>query len=217
MRISLFIGILAVVASTHPKGGPKVYLGAKSAGNTWNAARDQSQEMSKDFAKDCPEVQVTTNAQDADYQVLLNHLEIGLFVRDNQIAVTDMFGNLLSQMEKGSIKGGLKKACVYILSDWSNQAIARQRLVQAVNASFQRDRTVGYAEILGDKLTVHSEHANAMHFRMILANEWQRSMMQRAGIATFGYTNDGDQTFTYDVETKQVTSATTEQAVAQNK
>jgi hypothetical protein len=217
MRISLFIGILAVAASTHTQDGPKVYLGAKSAGNTLNAARDQSQEMAKDFAKDCPEIHVTTSAQDADYQVLLNHLEVGLFVRDNQVAITDMFGNLLSQMEKGSIKSGLKKACAYILSDWSNQTVARQRLVQAINASFQRDRTAGYAEISGDKLTVHSEHANPMHFRMILANEWQRSMMQRAGIATFGYTNDSDQNFTFDVETNQVTSAVTEQAVAQNK
>ena len=78
-------------------------------------------EMSKDFEKVCPSVRVTINQQVADYTVILNHIELGLFARDNQIQVADKNGDLLKTKEGGGIKGGVKKACDLILADWAKQ------------------------------------------------------------------------------------------------
>jgi hypothetical protein len=98
---------------------PRVFLQSASHGNTWNARRDQSMEMSKDFEKVCPGVRVTINQQVADYTVLLNHIELGLFARDNQLQVADKNGDLLQTKEGGGIKGGVKKVCDLILADWA--------------------------------------------------------------------------------------------------
>lgn len=100
---------------------PRVFLQSASHGNTWNARRDQSMEMSKDFEKECPGVRVTVNQQLADYTVLLNHIEVGLFARDNQMQVADKNGDLLQTKEGGGIKGGVKKVCELIVADWTKQ------------------------------------------------------------------------------------------------
>ncbi len=100
---------------------PRVFLQAASHGNTWNARRDQSMEMGKDFEKVCPGVRVTINQQAADYTVILNHIEVGLFARDNQMQIADKNGDLLETKEGGGIKGGVKKVCDLILSDWAKQ------------------------------------------------------------------------------------------------
>jgi hypothetical protein len=101
---------------------PRVFLQSSSHGNTWNAHRDQSMEMSKDFEKACPDVRITLNQQMADYTVALNHIEHG-FARDNQFQIADKNGDLLSTTkEGGSIKGGVKKACDQILADWATKA-----------------------------------------------------------------------------------------------
>jgi hypothetical protein len=99
---------------------PRVFLQSASHGNNWNARRDQSMEMSKDFTKSCPDVKLTINQQNADYTVLLNHIEAG-FSRDNQIQVADKNGDILKTKEGGSIKGGVKNACTLILADWNKQ------------------------------------------------------------------------------------------------
>jgi hypothetical protein len=100
---------------------PRAFLQANSHGNNWNSRRDQSMEMSKDFERDCPEIQVTLNQSNADYTVLLNHIEHG-FVRDNQFQIADRNGDLLTRTrEGGSIKGGVKKACAQILTDWQSK------------------------------------------------------------------------------------------------
>lgn len=99
---------------------PRVFLQAQSRGNTLNASRDQSMEMSKDFEQVCPSVRVTISQQMADYTVLLNHLELGLLVRDNQFQLADRNGDLLSKLQDGgSIRGGVKKICSLILADWA--------------------------------------------------------------------------------------------------
>lgn len=101
---------------------PRVFLQSVSHGNTQNASRDQSMEMSKDFEKDCPGVKITIVQQMADYTVVLNHIEVGMFVRDNQIQVANKDGDLISKTkEGGSIEGGVKKACVLILADWAKK------------------------------------------------------------------------------------------------
>jgi len=85
---------------------PRVFLTSSSKGNNQGAARDQSMEMSKDFEKDCPNVRISINQQMADYTVALNHIEIGLFVRDNQFQIANKDGDLISTTkEGGSIAG----------------------------------------------------------------------------------------------------------------
>jgi hypothetical protein len=100
---------------------PRVFLQSVSHGNQWNAARDQSMEMSKDFEKNCPEVRISINQQMADYTVALNHIEVG-FARDNQFQIANKDGDLISKTkEGGSIAGGVKKVCALILADWAKK------------------------------------------------------------------------------------------------
>jgi hypothetical protein len=109
------------VASTQSSSQPRVYFDSASKGNQWNAARNQSMEMSKDFEKDCSGIKVTINQSAADYTILLNHIEHG-FARDNQIQVANKDGDLISKTkEGGSIRGDMKKACQLILADWSKK------------------------------------------------------------------------------------------------
>jgi hypothetical protein len=112
------VPVMSVPVSTNT---PRVFLQSSSHGSNWNAHRDQSMEMSKDFEKDCPGVRVTLNQQMANYIVALNHIEHG-FVRDNQFQIADKNGDLLTNTkEGGSIKGGIKKACAQILADWATK------------------------------------------------------------------------------------------------
>src|ERR1019366_1648435 len=103
---------------------PRVFLQATSHGNVWAARRDQSMEMAKDFQKNCPDVKVTILQTAADYTVILNHIEVGAFGRDNQFQVANKEGDMLSGVREkggiksGSINGGVKAACNVILSDW---------------------------------------------------------------------------------------------------
>ncbi|MGB6691282.1 MAG: hypothetical protein WBE76_25900 [Terracidiphilus sp.] len=100
---------------------PRVFLQSASKGNQWNAVRDQSMEMSKDFERDCDGVRVTINQNAADYTVVLNHIEHG-FARDNQIQIANKDGDLISRTkEGGSIRGDVKKACEIILADWDKK------------------------------------------------------------------------------------------------
>lgn len=104
---------------------PRVFLQSASKGPNRNADRDQSMEMSKDLEKDCPAVRVTINQQMADYTIALNHIEVGLLVRDNQVQIANKDGDLISKTkEGGSIAGGMKKACETIQSDWSKKQTA---------------------------------------------------------------------------------------------
>ncbi|HEV7968812.1 MAG TPA: hypothetical protein VGP19_14645 [Candidatus Acidoferrales bacterium] len=101
---------------------PRVFLEASSKGPNRNAERDQSMEMSKDLERDCPGARVTINQQMADYTINLNHIEVGLLVRDNQIQVANRDGDLISKTkEGGSIAGGMKKACELVLADWARR------------------------------------------------------------------------------------------------
>jgi len=86
-----------------------------------------------------------------------------------------------------------------------DQAAARQLLLQAINGQFAKDGVAGYAEVSGDNLTVHSERASAMRFHMTLASQKFISMMQDAGIATYRYTNEAEQSFVYDVKAGKIT------------
>jgi hypothetical protein len=108
-------------ARSTSENGPRVFLQSQSHGSQWNAVRDQSMEMSKDFEKSCPSVRISLNQQMADYTVVLNHIEHG-FARDNQIQIANKDGDLISKTkEGGSINGNVKKACDVILADWAKK------------------------------------------------------------------------------------------------
>jgi hypothetical protein len=110
------------LASTNAAIQPRVYLQAQSKGTNRNAARDQSMEMSHDFEKGCSAVKVTINQNAADYTVLLNHIEVGMLVRDNQFQIANREGDLISKTsEGGSIAKGVKKACDAIMEDWGKK------------------------------------------------------------------------------------------------
>ena len=99
---------------------PRVYLQASSKGNQWAAHRDQAMEMSKDFEKNCPDVRITLNQPNADYTIMLNHIEVG-WNRDNQFQIANKDGDLITHTkEGGSINKGVKNACSVILADWAN-------------------------------------------------------------------------------------------------
>ncbi len=98
---------------------PRVLLGSNSNGNNLGALRDQSMEMARDFKDVCSIVQITINEQKADYTVRLNHIEMGLIVRDNQVEVYNKDGDLISGNEGGSIMDGVKNACILITTEWA--------------------------------------------------------------------------------------------------
>jgi hypothetical protein len=102
-------------------GKPRVFMASASKGNTWNARRNQSMELGRDFEKVCPDVQITVNQQAADYVVELNHIEVGPFARNNQVQVSDRNGDVLNTREAGSIKNGAKKACALIVNNWASK------------------------------------------------------------------------------------------------
>lgn len=85
-------------------------------------------EMAKDFLKDCPDVKITIAQNAADYTVLLNHIEVGVFVRDNQVQVADRNGDMLvlhegNGIKSGSIRGSVKIACRMIMEDWRGKGL----------------------------------------------------------------------------------------------
>ena len=113
-------GKKSVNADAQDDNPPRVLLRSQSYGNQQNALRDQSMEMAMDFNDVCPTVQVTINEQRADFTVMLNHIEIGLINRDNQVQVYDKDGDLISGTEGGSIMDGVKGACALIATLWAD-------------------------------------------------------------------------------------------------
>jgi TPR repeat protein len=80
-------------------------------------------EMSTDFQQGCPGVRISIDQQAADYTVILNHIELGVWVRDNQIQVADKSGDLISKTtEGGSIGGNVDNVCDLIVRDWYGRA-----------------------------------------------------------------------------------------------
>jgi hypothetical protein len=128
-------------AQQPPSPQPRVFLQASSHGNVWNARRDQSMEMAKDFQKNCPDVKVTILQNAADYTVILNHIEVGAFGRDNQFQVANKDGDMLggvrekNGIKSGSINGGVKAACNTILADWNAKQAPAANVAPATDAA----------------------------------------------------------------------------------
>ncbi len=184
---------------------PTVYLAAQPLSNTnaWDAKRDQSQEMARDFAKNCPEIQISADKQ-ADYGVRINHGEAGQTVRDNQLSVLDGLGNVLPTHELGSMSKNVKSVCDVIAADWNNAASLQTKLVKSFNDAFAKNSVEGYAEYKDGSLAVHSARASMMRFHMIINNANVLGFARQAGVTSIRYTNDGDQDLTYDFATAQI-------------
>jgi hypothetical protein len=114
-------GKRAVTADTQTLDRPRVFLLSESYGNQQNALRNQSMEMAADFKKVCPTVQITINQQRADFTIQLNHIEVGLINRDNQIEIYNKDGDLISGKEGGSIASQVKAACALITTQWAGR------------------------------------------------------------------------------------------------
>ena len=115
------------VAQNSGYATPRVYLESSSHGDQWNATRDQTIELTKDFQKEkgCSEIAVTTRQDKADYTLTLNHIEHG-FARDNQIRLANTDGDVLLTKEGGSIAKNVKTACGLILDDWKKKTAKAQ-------------------------------------------------------------------------------------------
>jgi hypothetical protein len=105
---------------------PRLYLQAASTGNTWASLRNQSIEMSKDFGKICPDIQITLSQQAADYTIGLNHIEVGWIARNNQLQIATRNGDQLGVMEGGSIIANVKKACFLLLTHWTRGNVGNE-------------------------------------------------------------------------------------------
>lgn len=146
------------------------------------------------------------------------------------------FGNVFASiLDKHAMNKGIRKYCDQHPgepSHWQengqvvwrgtcpgemSQATAQKLVINAFNESFKKSGVAGYAEVVGDRLTVHSERASAIRFQMVLhdpANQSKFKTIAQAGIATYVYTNDADVNLTYDVKSGQILIAPTEPATA---
>ena len=116
-KLHIVVVVLAIATVATAQDQPRVLLTSASKGSNWNAARDQTIELTKDFQKDCTQVRITTFQEKAHYTVTLNHIEHG-FVRDNQLLVSNKEGDVLYTKEGGSIDKNVKYACEVIQKDW---------------------------------------------------------------------------------------------------
>jgi hypothetical protein len=216
-RYCLFSAVLLVQIAL-AQDQPRVYLQAASYGNTWAARRDQSIEMAKDFQKRCPRAALTISQEKADYIVILNHLEVGLLVRDNQIEVANKDGDVLSTLEKGGIRKEVEDICRLILADWQkhldpkptspavtpapapldDSVSARQDFAEAADNKL-RNESAGFAEVVNTTLVVHSIYADKEHYDSLVGDQKFTTELRRRGFAEFVYTNDRKKTFRWQV------------------
>jgi len=120
------VEITPVVPIEKAEDRPRVFVGASSAGDRWSAARNQSMEMGADFERVCPFVRISISEANIDYTVLLSHVELGWFERDNQVQVANSNGDLISKTGEGrSINRDAKWICNLIESDWYAQKAGR--------------------------------------------------------------------------------------------
>jgi hypothetical protein len=92
--------------------------------------------------------------------------------------------------------------------DLIKSAADRPKLVEAENARFKKEGVAGYAEMMGDTYTVHSERATSIRFHAnMLQDEAYMKALKRAEIVTLVYTNDTDLKFVYDMKSGQIVPA----------
>ena len=100
---------------------PRVFLALASTEAGQGTPQDQATQISKEFAQNCPGVQVASNQNMTDYTVRLSPVEDGA-AHDPQFRVANKDGSLISNTNEGvAIGDGVKKACNAILADWAGK------------------------------------------------------------------------------------------------
>ena len=83
----------------------------------------------------------------------------------------------------------------------------QQILIQSVRADATKTGIAKFAEIKGNTYVLHSERAGIVRFHSLITDPAYMTEMKQAELKTFVYTNDKDQTFTYDlVGGKEITT-----------
>ena len=149
--IGVLLGLLALSAIVVAQDKPRVFMSGKgtvngmtkgAAGGThnrggwWAAGRtdsiedshDESMELAKEFASGCAGVQVTVNADAADYVTSLNReskAKKGLFSKNNQIQVSNKSGDVLLSSTARSVATAAKDACNVIMADFATHGHAK--------------------------------------------------------------------------------------------
>jgi hypothetical protein len=213
------ICLLLVAGVAIAQDRPRVFLQAVSQGNTWSARRDQSIEMAKDFEKHCPDAGLTIAQEKADYTVILSHIEVGWFARDNQIEVANKDGDVLSASDKSAIKGGVKDVCQLILADWrrrtdpkppaptvmpqvavpDNSVEARKRFAETADRKLRAESS-GFAEMVNTTLVIHNIYADKDRYEALIGDHKFATDLRQRGFTQFVYTDDGRKTFTWEIE-----------------
>ncbi|HLZ39864.1 MAG TPA: hypothetical protein VKQ11_02820 [Candidatus Sulfotelmatobacter sp.] len=104
--------------------------GSGGGGRHWGAwgskstidSHDEGMEVSKDLQKNCPDVTVTLNQQNADYTVMLNReskKNRGLLRSNSQVEVANRQGDVLGTNATHTVGNAAKDACQLITADWA--------------------------------------------------------------------------------------------------
>jgi len=89
---------------------------------------------------------------------------------------------------------------------------ARALLIESVKADSAKQGVLKYLEIKDDTYILHSERASLLRFHSMTTDQPFVQNLKRANFKTVVYTNDKDQTFTYDlVSGKETTTETAAQ------
>ncbi len=120
----LAVALLVASSATFAQQQPRVFLSATSTGSSWTVNNDQTVPMRAAMNKYCPNVVSTMNQANADFVIFDAHQEQGIIVRVNQFTISDANGDILKQLNAGSIIQGMQVACATITSAWANRPSA---------------------------------------------------------------------------------------------
>jgi hypothetical protein len=135
--ISIAAAVLFTVTLAYAQQKPKVFItdsqswetkgafGGSSSGFGGAAkggARPQTVEIIKTFNEECPIVTVTTNKDNADFVVLLDHEGgKGALRKDNKFALVNKDGDVIKSGSTRSLGNSVKEACKALTEDWGRK------------------------------------------------------------------------------------------------
>jgi hypothetical protein len=135
--ISITAGILLTFTTGYAQQKPRVLITDSQSWETSGAfggssggfagvgkggARPQTVEIMKTFGEECPNVTVTTNKDNADYVVLLDHEGgKGALRKDNKFALVKKDGDVIKSGSTRSLGNSVKDACKALMDDWARK------------------------------------------------------------------------------------------------
>jgi len=142
--LSIIAVILALALSSTAQDKPRVFVQGKGSqdttssgsggggkhwavwsGNSTVDSHDEGMEVTKDLQKNCSEVVITLNQNNADYTILLNReskKNRGLLRSNSQVQVANKDGDVLGSNATHTVGNAAKDACNLIASDWQSHA-----------------------------------------------------------------------------------------------